>query len=288
MCSKRRNEKAFENEPMQAAKIHAEEIMEIAGLYGADQQPTMLTGGQNTTWKAGDLILKPAAPTSGSLAELICEIPVTDALRLPKPLKSIQGHWVESGYVAWTYLQGETMRGRYEEKIVICDLFSAAFSGIARPNLLDQRKDAWAMADRVTWNEHDARYIPPFQKLINKVRRHLVAVDLREEIIHGDMAGNILFEESMPPAVIDITLYWRPINYAKALLIVDAVTWEGADPSIYNLVRYNAAMDQLTLRAALRRIIEQAEHNKTSDKDQKAALSEAKKYYKTLQTLGVC
>ncbi len=30
------------------------------------------------------------------------------------------------------------------------------------------------------------------------------------QLVHGDLTGNLLFHTSLPPAVIDLSPYWRP------------------------------------------------------------------------------
>jgi hypothetical protein len=48
-------------------------------------------------------------------------------------------------------------------------------------------------------------------------------------IVHGDLAPNVLLDDALAPAVIDLTVYWRPVRYAVA---VDAVCFEGAPASL--------------------------------------------------------
>jgi len=56
----------------------------------------------------------------------------------------------------------------------------------------------------------------------------------------------------------------------------------------YGLVKNLPNIEQLILRAGLRRILEQSEHIKAFGKDKNAALSEAEKYFQTLKSLKVC
>jgi prepilin-type processing-associated H-X9-DG protein len=50
-----------------------------------------------------------------------------------------------------------------------------------------------------------------------------------EQLIHGDLSGNVLFADGLPLAVINMSAYWRPAAYASAIVAVDAVLWHGAD-----------------------------------------------------------
>jgi hypothetical protein len=38
----------------------------------------------------------------------------------------------------------------------------------------------------------------------------------------------VLFHDGLPPAIIDFTPYWRPVGYASAIVVADALVWEGA------------------------------------------------------------
>ncbi len=75
------------------------------------------------------------------------------------------------------------------------------------------------------------------------------------QLIHGDLAGNVLFADGLPPAVIDFSPYWRPKGYASSIIVTDAVVWHSAD-----LALLTSAMDsrddvQLLVRALLFRLL---------------------------------
>ena len=74
-------------------------------------------------------------------------------------------------------------------------------------------------------------------------------------IIHGDLAGNVLFDSVEAPAVIDLTVYWRPVNYSVAVIAADAVCFEGAPLSLFETVSSAAAFPQYLVRALLFRLV---------------------------------
>ena len=45
------------------------------------------------------------------------------------------------------------------------------------------------------------------------------------QLVHGDLFNNVLFAGDAPPAVIDITPYWRPVGWAVGVIAVDALAW---------------------------------------------------------------
>ena len=50
------------------------------------------------------------------------------------------------------------------------------------------------------------------------------------QVVHGDVGGNVLFADAsgLPPAVIDLSPYYRPRAFANAILVADSVAWEHA------------------------------------------------------------
>ena len=87
-----------------------------------------------------------------------------------------------------------------------------------------------------------------------RLQRLLAPIASRHQIVHGDLAGNPLWADGLPPAVIDFTPYWRPAGYGTALLIVDAVLWYGAEPSMLRHAQTDSEGDQLLVRALLFRL----------------------------------
>ena len=75
------------------------------------------------------------------------------------------------------------------------------------------------------------------------------------QLIHGDLTGNVLFDDRLPPAIIDLAPYWRPPAYASAIVVGDALTWEGADESILDAVAHIEDFTQYLLRALIYRAV---------------------------------
>jgi hypothetical protein len=48
------------------------------------------------------------------------------------------------------------------------------------------------------------------------------------QLVHGDLTHTVLVAPEAPPAVIDISPYWRPPQYAEGVVIADALCWHGA------------------------------------------------------------
>ena len=76
-----------------------------------------------------------------------------------------------------------------------------------------------------------------------------------EDILHSDICGNILFDDSHQPCVIDFSPAYGPAEYAEAILVADAIAWEGAPLEIVRLLPYSDDYRQVLLRAINFRLI---------------------------------
>jgi uncharacterized protein (TIGR02569 family) len=131
------------------------------------------------------------------------------------------------GWCASEFLAGRHEPGRRDEVIAVGERLHAALRGIARPAFLDQRASAWAVADRVAWQQRPAGEFAAVRGLgrLAAARRPVTAP---AQVVHGDLGGNVLFHPALPPAVIDFSPYWRPAGYATAIVVADALLWAGA------------------------------------------------------------
>jgi hypothetical protein len=161
------------------------------------------------------------------LDEVAREHSVGGALRLSLPIRSTSGKLIVDGWTAFPYLAGEHQPGRWLELAKIAREFAPLFAEAKRPDFVDMRNHAWARADRFAWGVDDGGppvAAPHVADLVSARRQVLDPPG----IIHGDLTGNVLFDSSHPPAVIDLTVYWRPAEYSVAVIAVDAVCFEGA------------------------------------------------------------
>lgn len=51
-------------------------------------------------------------------------------------------------------------------------------------------------------------------------------------MVHGDLTGNVYFDPSGVPVVLDFSPYLRPRRWAVAIVVGDAVLWNSADLSL--------------------------------------------------------
>jgi len=228
---------------------------ELLEAFGSKGKAELLSGGEGNSYLAGNMVLKPIDNIDEAtwVADLMNVI-VEDGFRVAKPIKSKNGTWIYRGWTAFKYLEGETSKKRWKEKIEVSHNFHKALVYCKRPAFFDTKTNPYVVADQMTWgiqllkiNDKLKSFLAP---LITKLRPIL----LEDQLIHGDLTGNILFHETLPPAVIDMTPYWHPAKYADAIIAVDSIVWDGADDLLFDLLDNSFEMNQLLLRAAIWRI----------------------------------
>lgn len=216
-----------------------------------------LPGGEGTCWQVDGLVLKPGQhPVVGAwLAEVFADL-TGPRFQVPQPIRASGGSWVVNGWTAWARVDGEPdpVR-RWPELVAASRAFHAAIAGVPAPRWLGRSRDRWAIADRATWDDEPVEIAPELAELVSALRAAIRPIRLPAQLIHGDLAGNVLFAPGRPPAVIDFSPRWRPAGYALAVAAVDVLTWFGASPGILDDLADEDELDQLLLRAAIWRLI---------------------------------
>lgn len=228
---------------------------DVLTAFGATARPTPLAGGEGGSWRAGDLVLK-ATPTGTEWPWLGEHLPTVreDDFRLALPVPARTGRWVVDGWCAQAWVVGEHPDGpRWRDVLAVCDRLHTAMCHLPRPGFLDGRTHPWSVGDRVAWGEAEPEVEHPLLDPLLAMRRPL---DLPLQAVHGDLTENVLFAEDLPPAVIDVSLYWRPAGYAHAIVVGDAVRWLDAKPGpLLVAVGHVVAFPQLFVRASIFRLV---------------------------------
>ena len=194
----------------------AEDVLEA---FGARGEPEPLAGGTGRAWRVGDLVLKPLDANVAWQHEVLSRVE-QDGFRVEVPRPEIVDGWT-----AWTFLEGRHERGRWTEIIAVGERFHAALPDVRQPRV----ENAWETGDRVAWGEQ------PYPA-VDDLLAALQPVDDPPQLLHGDLTGNVLFHDSLPPAIIDFAPYYRPPRYASAIVVADALCWEDAPRELADVV----------------------------------------------------
>ena len=223
--------------------------------FGATEPPRRLTGGKDGTWRSGEVVLKPsegAAETTWRCG-VLDSLPEAPAFRIARPLRARDGGWLAAGWEAARFVAGTADERRVDEVIVAGAAFHQAVAALPRPSFLDLRTDPWAYADRLAWDlpGTDVTRRPELLETLLTARR---PVDQPAQLVHGDLLGNVLFADGLPPAIIDWSAYWRPPVWAMAVAVVDALCWHGVHASVVGRWAHLPDWRQLLIRALIFRI----------------------------------
>ncbi len=194
-----------------------------------------------------------AEPELAWQAEVLATISC-DGFRVALPLRTQTGELVVEGWCAWEAVAGRHERGRWPEIVAVGERFHAALAGVRRPDFIARRRDPWAIGDRVARGELPADEFAHVKHLTRLVAA-LRPISAQSQLVHGDLTGNVLFDDRLPPAVIDFSPYWRPPAFASAVVVADALVWEGARHDVLDAVAPGEDFEQYLLRALIYRVV---------------------------------
>lgn len=231
---------------------------DVLAAFGASAEPEPLGGGQGSAFRSGDLVLKPLdwamSPEELEWQGTVLDAVRGDGFRVTRVRRARDGSALEDGWCAWEHVEGRHEERRWAEVIAVGEQFHSALEGVPRPALIDARTDHWAVGDRVAWGELPAArfaHVKHLQRLVAALQ----PLEAPSQLVHGDLTGNVLFAPGLPPAVIDFSPYWRPTAFASAIVVGDALSWEGADESLLDAVEHIPSFPQFLLRALIYRIV---------------------------------
>ncbi len=239
----------------------------VLDLFAVPGPGAPVPGGQGHSVRAGDLVLSPDRdprvsawlnPVLARLAVRLDERPGRRPrdIRIAMPVPARNGEWVVDGWGASRYEPGTTACRDVEVLVATGRVLHAELDSAVRrrPDVLAERTDRWAEAERLVF-EHPDR-IPATSSLVKRLAAELAPLDLGpDQLVHADLAGNVLLDASGAPVVIDVAPYWRPVLWAEAVCTLDAVLHLAAAP-MAALARFtNGPERQALLRAALFRLL---------------------------------
>jgi len=223
----------------------------VLDLFAVPDDVRPLPGGQGASVVAGDLVLSPGrdAATASWLCPPVARLAVAldlrprRSLRLAMPVPARDGEWVVDGWGASRYEPDTTACTELGVLVATGRLLHAelAVAFPTRPAGLAGRTDRWAVAERVAFAGPDeiasatSPSDPRHEQLLRvaEVLRRAGDVSLgTDQLVHGDLAGNVLLDASSTPVVIDLAPYWRPPLWAEAVCVLDAVLWLGAQARV--------------------------------------------------------
>lgn len=211
---------------------------EVIGSFGGDPfDVESLDGGEGMSWRARSIVLKPAGPATevAWVGEFTESLDRGGDVRVARNVRTTAGAYVCEGWAATEWLEGQHRNDRWDETLAAARSFHDAALKAAPewPAFMRDRSDPWSRATRVAWGEKPMPSLPHTAArlvagLVELVRDFPGATQV--QVIHSDLAGNVLFADDpqLSPAIIDVSPQLRSTQYAEAILVADAVAWNGA------------------------------------------------------------
>lgn len=247
-------------------------VLDLFAVPGAVEP---IPGGQGRSVRAGDLVLSPDRDPatqcwlSPLLARFAVDLDQAPArrrqdLRVAVPVPARDGSWVVDGWAASRYEPGTVTCRDLEVTRAAGHLLHARLATLVpeRPTALDHRTDRWAAAERVAFGEAPAPAVDPADPavtdLVARARASLQGRrDARREpaqLVHADLAGNVLLDAAGAPVVIDVAPAWRPARWADAVCVLDFVLRDDAPRSALDHWARGPARDAM-VRAIVFRVL---------------------------------
>ncbi|AXL12411.1 hypothetical protein DXT68_09855 [Microbacterium foliorum] len=198
---------------------------QIVSAFGGVGAPVLLPGGRGLTWRAGHVVLRPTgdAVETAWKSGVLAKLPKSSEFSVPRPLMDEEGSWVRGGWHAMEWVPGESDETRVDDIVRAGLAFQEAITVEPRPSFIEASSDPWSRADRMAWGE----VASPNDSLLARIGSECRSIAAPEQVIHGDLLGNVMFADGPPPVVIDWAPYWRPPGLGAAIAVVDAVCWHG-------------------------------------------------------------
>ena len=234
------------------------QVLEAFGAQAPGAQ--LLSGGLGPAYRAGKIVLKPVEDeVEARVAAEAMSTAVVDSarVRLARPVQSRTGAWVVDGWTACEFVAGSHLEGPHPWSSAVSAI-DALCEGLRSASVevpLGRRDHRWAVADRVAWDEQSVELHPRIEALCRKLRLVTPSCDAPAQLVHGDLARNLLFEPGLPPAVIDFSPYIRPAPFALAVYVIDAIGWHDAGEDLLRLVRGDSVLRACLPRAGIFRLV---------------------------------
>jgi len=230
----------------------------VCAAFGTDGAPQLLDGGEGTSFRLGDVVLKRVIDDAESewTQQLLTRVP-QDGYRSAEPVPTIDDRWVHDGWIAHRYIPDLRPAAPNWDLVMRAGVrFGDAAEEVrGDPEVLTRRTHRWAVADRVAWGEAGVEMGAAATQLLSDVEARLVNAVDTVQFVHGDLSGNVFLDRSGTPVVLDVSPYIRPREWAAAIVAVDAVLWSAANPRLLSEFAHTDGRRDLVLRAFAFRLV---------------------------------
>ncbi|WP_028848942.1 TIGR02569 family protein [Thermocrispum agreste] len=212
-------------------------------------------------WRGDGVVLRPATDSVEAVwaARALGSIVLPD-VRIARPSRATDGRAIVGGWMAYRLAAGSgdevaEERPSVEEIVLVSVKLHQALINVPRPDFIDKRTDVLARADRVAWGEEEVELDEAnggrwFEILAGAARE----TKLPNQVVHGSLFRSVRLAGDRVPTVFDFRPYYRPAEWATALVVVDAVVANAAGATLIQQWSHLPDWRQMLLRATMFRL----------------------------------
>lgn len=243
----------------------------VLDMFAVPGDTEAVPGGQGHGVRAGDLVLSPGRDTatqdalSPRLARLAVDLDTRVGrdhrdLRIAMPVPARDGSWVVEGWAATRFEPGTRQLTDLPATLAVGAVLHAelALAVTDWPPARRPPHDRWTEAERAAFGEAPlpvGRLDRVGEALLRALADHRDDTPLGPgQLVHGDLAGNVLLDPDGAPVVIDVAPYWRPPLWATATSVLDSVMRSVAGREVMEEWVVGAA-GQAMVRSAIFRLL---------------------------------
>jgi len=224
-------------------------------------RPRLVRWAGRPAWQCGDVMIRPVVDNAyASWSAGVLDGLQVEGVRLARPIRASDGRWIVAGWAACRYVAG-SLEARHDAVVDAANKLHAATVAVPRPRLLDDRDDLLSRSAAGAFGEIKLTLNPELGGgLYSQLAAYRTPIHAAFQVVHPELFGAVLFDQSGSPGVIDLVPCWRPKEWAAAVVVVDALAWGSADPALIQHWDRIDEWPQMLLRAVLHRLALHAMH----------------------------
>ena len=177
--------------------------------------------------------------------------------RVARPVPATGGGWLCDGWSACEWIDGLRPAAPDWPTVIAAGLdFGDAAEAVRDDGVvLRGRTHRWAVADRVAWGEERVTLSTGARVIHGSLATLLGEPSGEAHFVHGDLSGNVFLDPDGVPVILDVSPYLRPRSWAAAIVIADAVLWNGMAVQEAAQLAADAGRRELFVRALIFRLV---------------------------------